>query len=173
MKTCRQKDCKITINDLKFGYCNLHRKGKKFNKCEEKENIFEQERGTLIKEQNEDYQKYLEEDRKILHKKELKTENDILKSSFEEDLVEQNKDLIVTIKFKIPAPLNTTLKRTFYKDSLVMEIFRYLDIMFYDDIKNYTLFVYPREEISKDYELNLIGDIINTSCICFIVNNEL
>ena len=85
----------------------------------------------------------------------------------------ENKDLVVTIKFKIPAPLNTTLKRTFYKDSLVMEIFMYLDIMFYDDIKNYTLFVYPREEISKDYELNLIGDIIKTSCICFIVNNEL
>ena len=187
MKKCKQKDCDNIIKELKFSYCNLHRKTKKINKYEEKENIIEQERNIieqersiieqersiLMKEQNEQYQKCLEEDLKISHKNELKTENDILKTSYEQDLVEPNKDLVVTIKFKIPAPINKILTRTFYKNDLINEIFRYIDIMLYDEITNYTLFLYPREEISKDYELNLIGDIIKNSCVCFIVNNEL
>jgi hypothetical protein len=180
MKICKQKNCNNIIKELKFSYCDLHRKTKKVNKCEEKENIIEQksgiieeERSILIKEQNEEYQKCLEEDLKIARKNELKNETDILKRSFEDDLVETNKDLVISIKFKIPAPINKILTRTFYKNDLVSEIFRYLDIMLYDEITNYTLFLYPREEISKDYEINLIGDIIKNSCVCFIVNNEL
>lgn len=168
MKICKQRNCNNIIKELKFSYCDLHRKTKKVNKCEEKE-----ERNILIKKQNEEYQKCLEEDLKIARKNELKNENDILKRSFEDDLVETNKDIVISIKFKIPAPINKILTRTFYKNDLVSEIFRYLDIMLYDEITNYTLFLYPREEISKEYELNLIGDIIKNSCVCFIVNNEL
>ena len=168
MKICKQRNCNNIIKELKFSYCDLHRKTKKVNKCEEKE-----ERNILIKKQNEEYQKCLEEDLKIARKNELKNENDILKRSFEDDLVETNKDIVISVKFKIPAPINKILTRTFYKNDLVSEIFRYLDIMLYDEITNYTLFLYPREEISKEYELNLIGDIIKNSCVCFIVNNEL
>jgi hypothetical protein len=188
MKKCKQKDCNNIIKELKFSYCNLHRKTKKVNKYEEQErniieqerniieqerNIIEQERNILMKEQNEQYQKCLEEDLKIARKNELKTENDILKTSYEQNLVEPNKDLVVTIKFKIPAPINKILTRTFYKNDLLSEIFRYLDIMLYDEITNYTLFLYPKEEILKEYELNLINDFIQNSCVCFIVNNEL
>ena len=168
MKICKQMNCNNIIKELKFSYCDLHRKTKKVNKCEEKE-----ERNILIKKQNEEYQKCLEEDLKIARKNELKNENDILKRSFEDDLVETNEDIVISVKFKIPAPINKILTRTFYKNDLVSEIFRYLDIMLYDEITNYTLFLYPREEISKEYELNLIGDIIKNSCVCFIVNNEL
>jgi len=180
MKKCKQKDCNNIIKELKFSYCNLHRKTKKVNKYEEKENIYEQERNiieqersTLIKEQNDQYQKCLEEDLKIARKNEYKVENNILKTSYEQDLVEPNKDLVVTIKFKIPAPINKILTRTFYKNDLLSEIFRYLDIMLYDEITNYTVFLYPKEEILKECGLNLINDFIKNSCVCFIVNNEL